>query len=64
MPHSTMPKSAGYLTVQQAADYLAVSPCTIRRRIHAGIIPAVRVGNRLRIKRAHVERPTVKVRAA
>ncbi|MGC5245375.1 helix-turn-helix domain-containing protein [Gordonia sp. DT219] len=46
-----------YLSVQQAADELDVSPKTIRRWISAGRLTARRAGPRLlRIERAELDR--------
>ncbi|MFD6056826.1 excisionase family DNA-binding protein [Rhodococcus wratislaviensis] len=45
------------MTVQQAADVLAVSTKTIRRRIADGTLPAHRVGPRLiRLRRIDLDR--------
>jgi len=45
-------------TVQEAAEYLAVSGATIRRYISDGRLPAYRLGNErlIRIKRQDLER--------
>ena len=44
------------LTIESAADMLAVHPRTIRRYIDAGDLPAYRLGPRqIRVKRADVD---------
>ena len=43
------------LTYQGAADYLAVSPRTVRQLVHDGALPVVRVGGSVRIRRAALE---------
>lgn len=40
-----------FLTPQEVADLLRVSPDTVRRWINAGRLPAYKVGRGLRIKR-------------
>jgi excisionase family DNA binding protein len=35
---------AALMTVRQAAEVANVSPATIRRRIHEGLLPAITVG--------------------
>jgi excisionase family DNA binding protein len=41
---STSQQQAPLLTVDQAAERLAVHPHTVRRLIHQGVLPAVRLG--------------------
>jgi excisionase family DNA binding protein len=41
-----------FLTVQQAADLLQVGPRTIYALITDGVLPATKLGNKYRIKRA------------
>lgn len=44
------------LTIEEAADYTALSTRTIRRRISAGDLPAIRVGPRsIRIRHDDLE---------
>lgn len=52
-----MKDQAIYLSVRQAADFLSVSPRTIRRYIEQNILPAYRVtrSNTIRIKREDLE---------
>lgn len=47
---------AGYLTVQQAADYLGISEKSIRRYIKYYGLPAVKPGGRYLISRTDLER--------
>lgn len=35
----SQPQRSALMTVQEAAEYLAVSPATVRRLIHSGSIP-------------------------
>ena len=44
-----------YLSIAEAAEILAVSPKTIRRRIDGGGLPAFRDGRLIRIKRADLD---------
>ncbi|MDT0157248.1 excisionase family DNA-binding protein [Microbacterium sp. ARD32] len=39
--------TSSFITIQQAADALAVSTKTIRRRIADGTIPAKRIGSQI-----------------
>lgn len=52
-----MKDQAAYLSVRQAADFLSVSPRTIRRYIEQNILLAYRVigSNTIRIKREDLE---------
>lgn len=43
------------MTPKQVADYLQLHVMTIYRHIHAGKLPATKIGGRYRIKRQHVE---------
>jgi excisionase family DNA binding protein len=45
-----------YLTVNEIAEHLKLNPQTIRNWIDAGSLPAVRVGRRVRIRRADLDR--------
>jgi excisionase family DNA binding protein len=45
-----------YLTVIEIAEHLKLNPQTIRNWIDAGSLPAVRVGRRVRIRRADLDR--------
>lgn len=45
-----------YLSMHDAAQYAAVSYKTIQRWIKAGILPVVRVGRVLRVKRMDLEK--------
>ena len=44
------------ITVSQVAAKLACSPQTVRNLIHAGILPAYRVGKVFRIRLADLEK--------
>lgn len=44
-----------YLTVQAVALLLLVNADTVKRFIHRGILPAVKIGKSYRIKREAVE---------
>jgi excisionase family DNA binding protein len=44
-----------YLTVIEIAEHLKLNPQTIRNWIDAGSLPAVRVGRRVRIRRADLD---------
>ncbi len=39
------------LSVTEAAEYLSVSRTTVYRLVHAGAVPAVKVGGQLRLDR-------------
>ncbi|GAA1276896.1 hypothetical protein GCM10009589_34180 [Arthrobacter pascens] len=44
------------LTVREAAEYLRVTPETVRRRVRSGDIPACKLGQRaVRIRRADLD---------
>jgi excisionase family DNA binding protein len=45
-----------YLTVNEIAEHLKLNPQTIRNWIEVGSLPAVRVGRRVRIRRADLDR--------
>jgi excisionase family DNA binding protein len=45
-----------FLTVNEIAEHLKINPQTVRNWIDAGTLPAVRVGRRVRIRRADVDR--------
>jgi excisionase family DNA binding protein len=51
IPEDNSTSSLRWLTVEQAAAYLQVSPGTIRQLLHAGDIKAARVGPLYRIDR-------------
>jgi excisionase family DNA binding protein len=46
----------GYLTVNEIAEHLKLNPQTVRNWIDQGRLPAVRIGRRVRIRRADVDR--------
>ena len=48
---------ADFMTVAEVAALLRVHPVTVRRQIHCGRLPAVRIGRRIRVPRAAVEQP-------
>jgi excisionase family DNA binding protein len=49
--------SAGYVTLQEAADYYGVTDRTVRRLIADGYLPAERLGPRLlRIRAADLDK--------
>lgn len=51
-----VPMTKRLLTIEEAADYTALSTRTIRRRISAGDLPAVRVGPRsIRVRHDDLE---------
>lgn len=57
----TLPARAGAeqqlaYTIPEAAAVLRVSESTVRRQIQAGTLPALRIGKRLLIRRATLER--------
>ncbi|MBT3181213.1 MAG: helix-turn-helix domain-containing protein [Deltaproteobacteria bacterium] len=43
------------LTVNEAAEYLRVHPCTIRRHIKSGEVPAFRVGGVWRLDKESID---------
>jgi excisionase family DNA binding protein len=45
-----------FLTVAEVAEILRLNPQTVRNWIDAGSLPAIRVGRRVRIKRADLDR--------
>src|ERR1700728_4801946 len=45
-----------YLTVAEVAELLKLNQQTVRNWIDAGSLPAIRVGRRVRIKRADLDR--------
>lgn len=45
-----------YLTVKEIADGLKLNPQTVRNWIDLGRLPAVRVGRRVRVRRAELDR--------
>ena len=53
-----MPEQTEWLTVEEAARWLAVSPVTVYRLVHDGVIQSRKVGRACRIKvnnlKAHV----------
>ena len=52
-------KAPQLLTVQEVAVWLGVHPQTVRRKIHSGALPAVRLGARgtpLRVDQVELER--------
>lgn len=51
-----------FLTVAEVAELLGCSRRTVFRMIHAGALPAVRVGHLLRVKRDSFERSQIIVR--
>lgn len=52
-----MPKESGprFVTVAEVADLMRVSKMTVYRMIHAGDIPAVRVGKSFRVPQSAVQ---------
>ena len=48
-----LPRTA---SVTEASQLLGLSKATVYRAIHAGDIPAIRIGGRLLVLRAHLER--------
>jgi excisionase family DNA binding protein len=48
-------ESANFLTVQEVASILRVSTMTVYRLIHAGDLPAVRVGRSFRVRDVDVD---------
>jgi excisionase family DNA binding protein len=45
-----------FLTVAEVAEILRLNPQTVRNWIDAGTLPAIRIGRRVRIKRADLDR--------
>jgi excisionase family DNA binding protein len=45
-----------YLTVIEIAAHLKLNPQTVRNYIDQGRLPAVRIGRRVRVRRADVDR--------
>ena len=45
-----------FLTVAEVAEVLKLNPQTVRNWIDQGLLPALRVGRRVRIKRSDFER--------
>ena len=45
-----------YLTVNEIAEHLKLNPQTLRNWIDQGSLPAVRIGRRVRIRRADLDR--------
>ena len=45
-----------YLTVNEIGEHLKLNPQTVRNWIDQGRLPAVRIGRRVRIRRADVDR--------
>jgi excisionase family DNA binding protein len=45
-----------YLTVNEIAEHLKLNPQTLRNWIDQGRLPAVRIGRRVRIRRADLDR--------
>ncbi len=43
------------MTMREVADYLQVSPCTVRRLVEKQGLPAVRAGRQLRFRREDVD---------
>jgi excisionase family DNA binding protein len=43
-------------SVKESAFYLSVSQWTVRERIGAGLLPAVKIGHRLLLDRADLDR--------
>src|ERR1700730_5525261 len=52
------------LTVRETAAILKVNPETVRRHIAAGLLPAVRIGRRVRIQREALEALPVPIEGA
>ncbi|RPJ08566.1 MAG: DNA-binding protein [Deltaproteobacteria bacterium] len=51
-----MDQDKGYLTVEEVAKELNLSPSWVYRKVQAGIIPHVRIGAVVRFVRQDVER--------
>ena len=45
-----------YLTVNEIAEHLKLNPQTLRNWIDQGSLPAVRIGRRVRVRRADLDR--------
>lgn len=45
-----------FLTVAEVAERLSVSVQTVRRLVHAGQLPAVRVGQQIRVPETNLNR--------
>ena len=45
-----------YLTVNEIAEHLELNPQTLRNWIDQGSLPAVRIGRRVRVRRADLDR--------
>jgi excisionase family DNA binding protein len=43
----TLAEEQRLMTVEEAAEYLGVSECTVRRLVHREDLPAVRLGRRM-----------------
>lgn len=58
IPPCSSPASPEYefLTAQEIARSLKLHPQTVRNRIVAGTVPAVRIGRRVRVRRADFDR--------
>lgn len=54
LPSGTAEESP-FLTVQQTADQLGYSHMTIRRRIDAGELPAIKIGSKAVVPRVFVD---------
>jgi excisionase family DNA binding protein len=50
------PHEESFLTVAEVAELLKLNQQTVRNWIDAGSLPAIRVGRRVRIKRADLDR--------
>lgn len=44
-----------YLTVKEASEKLKVAECTVREWLSCGILPAYRIGRRIRLKESEIE---------
>ena len=56
-PEEEPDSSADFLTLEEVSDLLRVDVETVRRAIHRGEIPAVRVGRIFRVRRVDVLKP-------
>ena len=45
----------GLLTVEEVASYLGMSPCTVYRQANKNEIPFIKLGSRLRFRRAEID---------
>ena len=52
---ATEPQDEELLTVHEVAGLLKINPQTVRNRIDAGELPAVRLGRRVRVQRSVLE---------